>query len=83
MFHHFRITTKLFVSKLPDTVRKIDLQKLCEQYGTVVECDFVKKYAFVVNTESLYFIMNVLIESNSFECDKVYVVLFAHLVLGC
>ncbi|KAK2158550.1 hypothetical protein LSH36_167g01033 [Paralvinella palmiformis] len=47
MFHHFRITTKLFVSKLPDTVRKIDLQKLCEQYGTVVECDFVKKYAFV------------------------------------
>ena len=43
------VSTKLYVGNLPETCRKLELQKLFEQYGTVVECDIVKNYGFVVS----------------------------------
>lgn len=41
------VSTKLYIGNLPETCRKIELQKVFEQYGTVVECDIVKNYGFV------------------------------------
>lgn len=42
-----KISTKIYVGNLPDTCRRVDLQKLFEKYGEVVECDIVKNYGFV------------------------------------
>lgn len=51
------VTTKLYIGNIPETCRKMDLQKLFEEHGKVVECDIVKNYGFVVSSESsdLYF----------------------------
>ena len=45
------VSTKLYVGNLPETCRKLELQKLFENYGTVVECDIVKNYGFVVSID--------------------------------
>ena len=42
------VSTKVFVGSLPESVRKGDLQSLFEKFGTVVECDIIKDYGFVV-----------------------------------
>lgn len=44
----FTVSTKLYIGNIPETCRKMDLQKLFEQHGNVVECDIVKNYGFVV-----------------------------------
>jgi len=41
-------TTKLYVGNLPETCRRTELEKLFIQYGSVVECDIVRNYGFVV-----------------------------------
>ncbi|XP_052270886.1 RNA-binding protein lark-like isoform X2 [Dreissena polymorpha] len=41
------VTTKLYIGNIPETCRKLDLQKLFEEHGKVVECDIVKNYGFV------------------------------------
>lgn len=46
-FHSSTTTTKLYVGNLPETCKKMELQKLFEQYGKVVECDIVRNYGFV------------------------------------
>lgn len=43
------VTTKLYIGNIPETCRKMDLQKLFEAHGKVVECDIVKNYGFVVS----------------------------------
>ncbi|OWF49995.1 RNA-binding protein lark-like isoform X1 [Mizuhopecten yessoensis] len=40
-------TTKLYVGNLPETCKRIELQKLFEPFGQVVECDIVRNYGFV------------------------------------
>lgn len=42
-----QVTTKLYIGNLPETCRRVELQKMFEQYGRVVECDIVRNYAFV------------------------------------
>ena len=41
---------KLFVGNLDDSVKKDDLKKLFEAFGTVVECDKVRDFGFVVSS---------------------------------
>ena len=43
---------KLFVGNLDDSVKKDDLKKLFEAFGTVVECDKVRDFGFVVSTRT-------------------------------
>ena len=43
------MTTKIFVGNLPETCRKVDFQKIFEEYGKVLECDIVRNYGFVVS----------------------------------
>ena len=49
------VTTKLYIGNIPETCRKMDLQKLFESHGSVVECDIVKNYGFVVSLFSSVF----------------------------
>lgn len=44
------MSTKLYVGNLPETCRKIDLETVFAKYGTVVECDIVQNFAFVVRS---------------------------------
>lgn len=44
-----QVSTKLYIGNLPETCRRVELQKMFEQYGKVVECDIVRNYAFVVS----------------------------------
>lgn len=39
--------TKLFVGNLPEGTKSAEIHKLFKQYGTVIECDVVKNFAFV------------------------------------
>ncbi|XP_076350850.1 uncharacterized protein LOC143247138 isoform X2 [Tachypleus tridentatus] len=39
--------TKIFVGRLPDDCNSTELQGLFEKYGTVTECDVIRKYGFV------------------------------------
>jgi len=48
------VTTKLYIGNIPETCRKMDLQKLFESHGSVVECDIVKNYGFVVSPFSKF-----------------------------
>lgn len=48
------VSTKLYIGNIPETCRKMDLQKLFEAHGTVVECDIVKNYGFVVSDVKWY-----------------------------
>jgi hypothetical protein len=45
----YTVSTKLYIGNIPETCRRMDLQKLFENYGKVVECDIVKNYGFVVS----------------------------------
>ena len=48
----FTVSTKLYIGNIPETCRRLELQGLFEKYGTVVECDIVKNYGFVVSVVS-------------------------------
>lgn len=39
--------TKLFVGNLPEGTKSAEIHKLFKEYGTVIECDVVKNFAFV------------------------------------
>ncbi|XP_078491796.1 RNA-binding protein 4B-like [Ciona intestinalis] len=39
--------SKIFVGNLPPETKSADIHKLFKKYGTVIECDVVKNYAFV------------------------------------
>ncbi|KAL5008657.1 hypothetical protein ScPMuIL_014238 [Solemya velum] len=41
------VSTKLYVGNLPETCRRVELLKVFEEYGKVLECDIVKNYGFV------------------------------------
>ncbi|KAK3092245.1 hypothetical protein FSP39_000250 [Pinctada imbricata] len=41
------VSTKLYVGNLPETCRKVELEKMFAEYGKVLECDIVRNYAFV------------------------------------
>lgn len=43
-------TFKIFVGNLPDGTSATEVKPLFEKYGTVVECDIVKNFGFVVRT---------------------------------
>lgn len=43
-------TTKIFVGNLADNVKANQVRALFAKYGTVVECDIVRNYGFVVST---------------------------------
>jgi len=49
-----QISTKVYIGNLPETCRRVELQKMFEQYGKVVECDIVRNYAFVVRYYMIY-----------------------------
>ena len=49
-----QISTKVYIGNLPETCRRVELQKMFEQYGKVVECDIVRNYAFVVRYYMMY-----------------------------
>ena len=49
-----QISTKVYIGNLPETCRRVELQKMFEQYGKVVECDIVRDYAFVVRYYMIY-----------------------------
>ncbi|VDI45376.1 RNA-binding protein 4 [Mytilus galloprovincialis] len=42
-----QISTKIYIGNLPETCRRVELQKMFELYGKVIECDIVRNYAFV------------------------------------
>jgi len=42
-------TTKIFVGNLTDNVKAPEIRELFSKYGTVVECDIVRNYGFVVS----------------------------------
>lgn len=42
-------TTKMFVGNLADGVKAAQVRALFSKYGTVVECDIVRNYGFVVS----------------------------------
>lgn len=44
-----QISTKIYIGNLPETCRRVELQKMFELYGKVIECDIVRNYAFVVS----------------------------------
>lgn len=45
-----RVTTfKIYVGNIHPDAKNEDIQKIFEEFGTVVECDTVGKRAFVVN----------------------------------
>lgn len=48
-------TTKIFVGNLTDNTKAPEIRELFNKFGTVVECDIVRNYGFVV---SIYFLMN-------------------------
>lgn len=39
--------TKIFVGNLPPETKSADVHKLFKKYGTVIECDVIRNYAFV------------------------------------
>lgn len=42
-------TTKIFVGNLSDNTKAPQVRALFAKYGTVVECDIVRNYGFVVS----------------------------------
>lgn len=42
-------TTKIFVGNLTDNVKSAEIRELFAKFGTVVECDIVRNYGFVVS----------------------------------
>ena len=43
-------TFKIFVGNLPDGTSATEVKPLFEKYGTVIECDIVKNFGFVVSS---------------------------------
>jgi RNA recognition motif-containing protein len=43
------MTTKIFIGNLSDRSSVEEVRGLFEQFGTVVECDIVKHFGFVVS----------------------------------
>jgi len=68
-------TTKIFVGNLSETTKANEVRELFGRYGTVVECDIVRTYGFVVSVKLLIiflFIVNVFFR---FKCTyqlKIY-----------
>lgn len=48
-------TTKIFVGNLSDNTRAPEVRVLFAKFGTVVECDIVRNYGFVVRLKILFF----------------------------
>lgn len=48
-------TFKIFVGNLPDGTSATEVKPLFEKYGTVVECDIVKNFGFVVSFRGRFF----------------------------
>lgn len=46
-------TTKIFVGNLSETTKANEVRELFARYGTVVECDIVRTYGFVVSVTIL------------------------------
>lgn len=42
-------TVKIFIGNLPDRSKAAEVRALFAKYGTVVECDVIRNYGFVVN----------------------------------
>lgn len=46
-------TTKIFIGNLTDNTKAAEIRELFGKYGTVVECDIVRNYGFVVSVTLL------------------------------
>lgn len=51
-------TTKIFVGNLSDNTRAPEVRVLFAKFGTVVECDIVRNYGFVVRLNTLFFMIS-------------------------
>lgn len=51
-------TTKIFVGNLSDNTRAPEVRVLFAKFGTVVECDIVRNYGFVVRLNILFFMIS-------------------------
>lgn len=47
-------TVKIFIGNLPDRTKANDVRALFGKYGTVVECDIIRNYGFVVSKKMLF-----------------------------
>lgn len=59
-------TTKIFVGNLSDNTRAPEVRVLFAKFGTVVECDIVRNYGFVVRLNTLFFMISKILLSNFF-----------------
>ena len=57
-FH--RKSVKIFVGNLHQDTKSQEIRKLFSKFGTVVECDVMKNYGFVVSIESFEVLQNVI-----------------------
>jgi len=54
-------TTKIFVGNLSETTKANEVRELFARYGSVVECDIVRTYGFVVSvSKSNYYKFHVI-----------------------
>lgn len=76
-------TTKIFVGNLSETTKANEVRELFGRYGTVVECDIVRTYGFVVSVNLLIvflFIVNLFFRFKCIYQLKIYsFYLFIHL----
>lgn len=59
-------TTKIFVGNLSDNTRAPEVRVLFAKFGTVVECDIVRNYGFVVRLNTLFFMISKILLFNFF-----------------
>lgn len=59
-------TTKIFVGNLSDNTRAPEVRVLFAKFGTVVECDIVRNYGFVVRLNTLFFMISKILLLNFF-----------------
>lgn len=59
-------TTKIFVGNLSDNTRAPEVRVLFAKFGTVVECDIVRNYGFVVRLNTLFFMISKIVLLNLF-----------------
>lgn len=59
-------TTKIFVGNLSDNTRAPEVRVLFAKFGTVVECDIVRNYGFVVRPNTLFFMISKILLLNFF-----------------
>lgn len=68
-------TTKIFVGNLSETTKANEVRELFARYGTVVECDIVRTYGFVVSLVilSYKYIINLILFTIHFNvCNSIY-----------